>query len=88
MGVLDDSMRKLGKTQDWARHLKPERLSGQYEIYEGYEEDSRGRVRRRAAAAARAIEGALDREALAMGALGLAIGLALGVTLARRGRRA
>ena len=87
MGVFDDSTRKLGKRQDQARHLKPERLAGQYEIYEGYDDDPRGRVRRRAAAAARALEGALDREALAMGALGLAIGLALGITIARRGRR-
>ena len=87
MGVFDDSTRKLGRGREWARHLKPERLVGHYEIYEGYDEDNRGRVRRRAAAAARALEGAMDREALAMGALGLAVGLALGITLARRGRR-
>ena len=88
MGVFDDSTRKLGKGRDGARHLKPERLVGHYEIYEGYDDDNRGRVRRKAAAAARALEGALDREALAMGALGLAIGLALGITFARRSRRA
>lgn len=86
MGVFDDSIRKLGKGQDGTRHLKPERLAGQYEIYEGYDEEGRVRVRRRAAAAARVLEGALDREALAMGALGIALGLALGITLARRGK--
>ena len=78
MGLFDDSTRKLG-----ARHLKPEGLAGQYEIYEGYDESPRGRARR-SAALARTVEAALEREALAMGALGLAIGLALGVTLAWR----
>jgi hypothetical protein len=83
MGVFDDSTRKLGRGQD-PRHLKPERLAGQYEIYEGYDESPRNRARRRSAAFSRTVEAALEREALAMGALGLAIGLALGVTLAWR----
>jgi hypothetical protein len=85
MGVFDETTRKLGKAADWARHLKPERLAGQYEIYEGYDEDGRAKVaRRRLAVAQRSLEAAFEREALAMGALGLAIGLALGITIARR----
>lgn len=87
MGVLDDTTRKLGKAAaDWKRHVKPEGLAGHYEIYEGYEEDGRGRARRRLAAASRTLEAAFEREALAMGALGLAVGLALGITIARRRR--
>ena len=88
MGVFDDSIRKLGKSKDeLARHLKADRLAGPYDIYEGYDDDARGRARRRSAAVSRALEAATEREALAMGALGLAIGLALGITIARRSRR-
>jgi hypothetical protein len=87
MGVFDETTRKLGKAADWARHLKPERLAGQYEIYEGYDDDGRAKIaRRRMAAAQRHLEAAFEREALVMGALGLAIGVALGVTIARRRR--
>ena len=88
MGVFDDTTRKLGKkSADLARHLKPEGLAGPYDSYEGYDEDGRARIaRRRLAVAQRSVEAAFEREALAMGALGLAIGMALGVTIARRRR--
>ena len=86
MGVFDDSMRKLaGRAADWTP-LKPERLAGHYQVYEGYDEDQRS-LARRAASVRRALEGAVDREALAMGALGIAIGLAVGVAIGRRAWR-
>lgn len=85
MGLLDESVRKLGKADDWARHVKPERLAGHYAVYEGYDDAERGRLRG-LAARARRLQGVLDREALAMGAIGLAVGVLIGVAVARRGR--
>lgn len=87
MGVFDDSMRKLAGGDAWARHLKPERLAGQYEIYEGYDDAERRPLVGLSRAARRRLESALDREALAMGALGLAVGVAVGAAIMwRRGR--
>ncbi|MFZ5721212.1 MAG: hypothetical protein ACOY5Y_17260 [Pseudomonadota bacterium] len=87
MGVFDDSMRKLAGGGDLARHLKPERLAGQYEIYEGYDDADRRSLAGMSRAARRRLEAALDREALAMGALGLAVGVAIGAAIMwRRGR--
>lgn len=87
MGVFDDSVRKLGGADGWARHLKPERLAGQYEIYEGYDESDRDALRGLSRAARRRVEAALDREALTMGMLGLAVGVAIGAAVMwRRGR--
>lgn len=87
MGVFDDSMRRLGGTDAQARHLKPERLAGHYEIYEGYDDAERRPIAGLSRAARRRLEAALDREALAMGAFGLAVGVALGAAIMwRRGR--
>ena len=87
MGVFDDSMRKLAGGDGWTRHLKPERLAGQYEIYEGYDDSERRPLRGLSQTARRRLEAALDREALAMGALGLAVGVAIGAAIMwRRGR--
>lgn len=88
MGVFDNSMRKLaGRDASSPDVVKPERLAGHYDIYEGYDDDGlslralsrRTRVR---------IAAAMDREALAMGAAGLMVGVAIGVAVMwRRGRR-
>ena len=44
MGVFDDSTRKLaGGTRP--QPLKPERLAGHYEIYEGYDDGGVGSLR-------------------------------------------
>lgn len=87
MGVFDDSTRKLGG-ETVARHVKPERLAGRYEIYEGYDEDGLGRLRSMTRRTRQRLEAALDREALAMGAIGLAVGVAVGAALMwRRNRR-
>lgn len=90
MGVFDDSTRKLGRASDngWSKHLKPERLAGHYDIYEGYDDDGRGRLRMISRRTRQRLEAALDREAVTMGAVGLAVGLAIGVAVMwRRGRR-
>ncbi|WP_337188591.1 hypothetical protein [Phenylobacterium sp.] len=86
MGLFDDTTRKLGDDA-WGRHVKPERLAGHYEIYEGYDENPLSRVRRISRSARRSLQAAMDREALAMGALGLAIGLAIGAAMFNRHRR-
>ncbi|ODT88511.1 hypothetical protein [Phenylobacterium sp. SCN 70-31] len=86
MGLFDDTTRKLGDDA-WGRHVKPERLAGHYEIYEGYDENPLSRVRRISRSARRSLQAAMDREALAMGALGLAIGLAIGAAMFNRRRR-
>lgn len=87
MGLFDASMSKP-KGDGWDRHVKPERLAGHYEVYEGYDETPLARMRRVSKLARRRLEAALDREALAMGALGLAVGLAIGAAVMwRRGRR-
>ena len=86
MGVFDDSTRKLAGAG--SKHVQPERLAGHYEIYEGYDDDGLGRLRSLTRATRRRLEAALDREALAMGAVGLSVGVAIGVALMwRRGRR-
>jgi hypothetical protein len=91
MGIFDDTTRKLGRDA-FARHVKPERLAGQYEIYEGYEgqdEAPVSRLKTLSRTARRRLQAAMDREALAMGVLGLAIGVAIGATVVHRmnGRR-
>ncbi|MDZ4370613.1 MAG: hypothetical protein U1C74_04235 [Phenylobacterium sp.] len=86
MGLFDDTTRKLGD-DGWGRHVKPERLAGHYEIYEGYDENPLSRLGRLSRSARRSLQAAMDREALAMGALGLAVGLAVGAVLVSRRRR-
>lgn len=88
MGLFDNSMRKMaGRDAPTPDVVKPERLAGHYDIYEGYDDDGLSlralsrRTRLRIAAA-------MDREALAMGAAGLMVGVAIGVAVMwRRGRR-
>lgn len=87
MGLFDDSTRKLAGDA-WARHVKPERLVGPYEVYEGYDEHPLSRIRRLSRTARKGLQAAMDREALAMGAVGLAVGVAIGAALMyRRTRR-
>lgn len=86
MGLFDDTTRKLGDDA-WGRHVKPERLAGHYEIYEGYDENSLSRIGRISRSARRSLQAAMDREALAMGVLGLAVGVAIGAALMGRRRR-
>jgi len=86
MGIFDDSTRKLAG-DEWARHVKPERLVGPYEVYEGYDEHPLSRLRRISRSARRGLQAAMDREALAMGAIGLAVGLAIGAALMHRRSR-
>ena len=38
MGIFDDTTRKLAGDR-FGRHVKPERLTGPYEVYEGYDEN-------------------------------------------------
>lgn len=59
--------------------LKPERLVGHFESYEGYDDTVRNRPVTRALQAS--LNAALQREALMMGAAGLTLGLAIGVAL-------
>lgn len=87
MGVFDDTTRKLGGDA-WSKHVKAERLAGPYESYEGYDDDGLGRLRSLTRRTRLRIAAAMDREALAMGAAGLAVGVAIGVALMwRRSRR-
>jgi hypothetical protein len=87
MGIFDDTTRKLAG-DGFGRHVKPERLTGPYEIYEGYDENPLSRIRRISRTARRGLQAAMDREALAMGAIGLAVGVAIGAAIMyRRGRR-
>jgi hypothetical protein len=84
MGLFDDSTRKLGRPS--VQHVKAEALAGPYGSYEGYDDETG--ARRRVARARLRLEAALDREALALGALGLAVGFALGAAVMwRRGQR-
>lgn len=87
MGVFDDSTRKLaGGTRP--QPLKPERLAGHYEIYEGYDDGGVGSLRGLTRRTRLRLQATLDREALAMGALGLAVGVAIGAAVVwRRTRR-
>ncbi len=86
MGIFDDTTRKM--TGDvFGRHVKPERLAGPFEIYEGYDENPLSRLGRLSRSARRSLQSAMDREALAMGAIGLAVGLAVGAALMSRRRR-
>lgn len=87
MGLLDEATRKLHGSDDPPRHLKPERLAGHYEIYEGYDEDAGRRARQLSRTARRSLRSAMNREALTMGAIGLALGLAVGVALTLRNTR-
>jgi len=87
MGLFDDSTRKLAGDA-WAKHVRPERLAGPYEVYEGYDESPLSRLRRLSRTARRGVQAAMDREALAMGVIGLAVGVAIGAALMyRRNRR-
>ena len=88
MGVFDDSTRKLTGRGDPGRHVRPEVLAGPFDTYEGYDEDGLGRLRGMTRRTRQRIAAAMDREALAMGAAGLAVGVAIGVALMwRRNRR-
>ena len=71
MDVIDGASKMTGKP-------------GHYDVYEGYQEDPTGpaRLLTLARAASRRARAALDVEALAMGAVGLALGVALGATVA------
>jgi hypothetical protein len=87
MGIFDDTTRKLA-SDGFGRHVKPERLTGPYEVYEGYDENPLSRIRRISRTARKGLQAAMDREALAMGAIGLAVGVAIGAALMhRRSRR-
>jgi len=87
MGIFDDTTRKLAGDR-LGRLVKPERLTGPYEIYEGYDENPLSQIRRIGRSARRSLRAAMDREAVAMGVLGLAVGVAIGAALMhRRGRR-
>lgn len=87
MGIFDDTTRKL-TGDSFGRHVKPERLAGPFEIYEGYDENPLSRIRRISRSARRGLQAAMDREALAMGAIGLAVGVAIGAAfMYRRNRR-
>lgn len=87
MGVFDNATRKLaGDLRD--KHVKPERLVGPYESYEGYDDDGLGRLRSLSRRTRLRLAAAMDREALAMGVAGLAIGVAIGAAIMwRRNRR-
>lgn len=89
MGVFDDTTRKLAGREGWGdRHVKPERLAGHYDIYEGYDDDGLGRLRSLSRRTRLRLAAAMDREALAMGAAGLVVGVAIGVAVMwRRNRR-
>lgn len=87
MGVFDDSTRKLAGDA-WAKHVKAERLAGPYESHEGYDDDGLGALRGLTRRTRLRLAAAMEREALAMGAAGLAMGMAIGVALMwRRDRR-
>jgi len=87
MGVFDNSTRKLAGDLR-ARTVKAERLAGPYESYEGYDDDGLGRLRSLSRRTRLRLAAAMDREALAMGAVGLTVGVAIGVALMwRRSRR-
>lgn len=82
MGVFDDTTRKLAGREGWGeRHVKPERLAGHYDIYEGYDDDGLGRLRALSRRTRQHLAAAMDREALAMGAAGLFVGVAIGVAV-------
>lgn len=89
MGVFDNSMRKMaGRDTPTPDVVKPERLAGHYDIYEGYDDDGLGRLRSLSRRTRLRLAAAMDREALAMGAAGLMVGVAIGVAVMwRRGRR-
>jgi len=57
---------------------------GYYDVYEGYQEDATGPARlvSLARAARRSARAALAAEALAMGAIGLAVGVTVGAAVA------
>jgi len=59
---------------------------GYYDVYEGYQEDATGPARlvSLARAARRSARAALAAEALAMGAIGLAVGVTVGAAVARK----
>ncbi|MBU1376430.1 MAG: hypothetical protein KJ775_15175 [Alphaproteobacteria bacterium] len=87
MGVFDDTTRKLAN-EARAKTVKAERLVGPYESYEGYDDGGLDRLRSLTRRTRLRLAAALDREALAMGAAGLAVGVAIGVALMwRRSRR-
>lgn len=87
MGLFDQTTRKLAGGDDTPRYLKPERLAGHYEIFEGYGEEAAVSARRLARSARIGLQAALQREALIMGAVGLTLGVALGVAVTLRNRR-
>lgn len=87
MGLFDQATRKMAGRDETPRHLKPERLAGHYEIFEGYGEEAGVSARRLARRARLGLQAALQREALIMGAVGLTLGVALGVAVTLRARR-
>lgn len=80
MGIFDDTTRKLAGNA----FVKPEGLAGHYEIYEGYDENPLSRLKLLSRSARRSLQAAMDREALAMGAIGLAVGVAIGAAIMHR----
>ena len=87
MGVFDDSTRKLA-AEARAKTVKAERLAGPYESYEGYDDGGLDVLRSLTRRTRLRLAAAMDREALAMGAVGLAVGVAIGAAVVwRRGRR-
>ncbi len=86
MGLFDESTRKLAG-DGFGRHVKAERLTGPFDVYEGYDDAGLSRMGRLSRVARRRLQAALDQEALAMGVIGLAVGLALGAAIMSRRRR-
>ena len=80
MGIFDDKTRKLGGDA----FVKPDRLAGPFDVYEGYDENPLSRLKLLSRSARRSLQAAMDREALAMGAIGLAVGVAIGAAVMHR----
>lgn len=86
MGLFDENTRKLAG-DGFGRHVKADRLTGPFDVYEGYDDAGLSKMGRFSRVARRRLQAALDQEALAMGVIGLAVGLALGAVLMSRRRR-
>jgi len=87
MGVFDDATRKMAGGAR-SKTVKADRLVGPYESYEGYDDGGLDVLRSLTRRTRLRLAAAMDREALAMGAAGLAVGVAIGVAVMwRRSRR-